>query len=99
VPEQVIAMLACARIGAVHSVVFGGFGVQALNMRIKDAEAKIVITADVTYRRGKTIPLKTIVEEAVINAPSVEKVVVLSREVEQPVEIHKEMEVDYFELM
>ena len=70
VPEQVIAMLACARIGAVHSVVFGGFGVGALNMRIKDAEAKVVITADVAIRRGKTIPLKTIVEEAIINAPA-----------------------------
>ena len=99
VPEQVIAMLACARIGAVHSVVFGGFGVGALNMRINDAEAKIIITADVAIRRGKTIPLKTIVEEAILNAPSVEKVVVLSREVEQPVELHKEMEIDYYELM
>lgn len=99
VPEQIISMLACARIGAVHSVVFGGFGVQALNMRIRDAEAKVVITADVTIRRGKTIPLKTIVEEAIINAPSVEKVVVLSREVDQPVELHREMEVDYYELM
>jgi acetyl-CoA synthetase len=99
VPEQVVAMLACARIGAVHSVVFGGFGVNALNMRIKDAEAKVVITADVAIRRGKTIPLKTIVEEAVVNAPSVEKVVVLSREKENPVELHKEMEVDFYELM
>lgn len=99
VPEQIIAMLACARIGAVHSVVFGGFGVQALNMRIKDAEAKIVITADVTIRRGKSIPLKTIVEEAVINAPSVDKVVVLRRDKEQPVELHKEMEIDYYELL
>jgi acetyl-CoA synthetase len=99
VPEQVIAMLACARIGAVHSVVFGGFGVNALNMRIKDAEAKVVITADVAIRRGKTIPLKTIVEEAVVNAPSVEKVVVLSREKENPVELHKEMEVDFYDLM
>jgi acetyl-CoA synthetase len=85
VPEQVIAMLACARIGAVHSVVFGGFGVNALNMRIKDAEAKVVITADVAIRRGKSIPLKTIVEEAIINAPTVEKVIVLSRQVDQPV--------------
>jgi acetyl-CoA synthetase len=99
VPEQVIAMLACARIGAVHSVVFGGFGVNALNMRIKDAEAKVVITADMGIRRGKTIPLKTIVEEAVVNAPSVEKVVVLSREKENPVELHKEMEVDFYDLM
>jgi acetyl-CoA synthetase len=99
VPEQVIAMLACARIGAIHSVVFGGFGVNALNMRIKDAEAKIVITADVGMRRGKTIPLKTIVEEAIINAPSVDKVVVLSREIEAPVELHKEMEIDFYEMM
>jgi acetyl-CoA synthetase len=99
VPEQVVAMLACARIGAVHSVVFGGFGVNALNMRIKDAEAKVVITADVAMRRGKTIPLKTIVEEAIINAPSVDKVVVLSREVDQPVELHKEMEIDFYDLM
>jgi acetyl-CoA synthetase len=99
VPEQIIAMLACARIGAVHNVVFGGFGVNALNMRIKDAEAKVVITADVAIRRGKTIPLKTIVEEAIINAPSVEKVIVLSRQVDQPVELHKEMEIDYYDLL
>jgi len=99
VPEQIIAMLACARIGAIHSVVFGGFGVNALNMRIKDAEAKIVITADVAIRRGKTIPLKTIVEEAIINAPSVDKVVVLSRETEAPVELHREMEIDFYEMM
>jgi acetyl-CoA synthetase len=99
VPEQLIAMLACARIGAVHSVVFGGFGVSALNMRIIDAGAKVVITADVSIRRGKTIPLKTIVEEAIINAPTVERIVVLRREREQPVELHKEMEVDYQELI
>ncbi len=99
VPEQIIAMLACARIGAVHSVVFGGFGVAALNMRIRDAEARVVITADVTIRRGKTIPLKSIVDEAIINAPSVEKVIVLSRDTDKPVELHREMEVDYKEII
>jgi acetyl-CoA synthetase len=99
VPEQIIAMLACARIGAVHSVVFGGFGANALNNRINSAGAKVVITADITIRRGKSIPLKHTVEEAVIDAPSVEHIVVLRRELEQPVEIHKEMEVDYYDLL
>ena len=99
VPEQIISMLACARIGAVHSVVFGGFGAAALNSRITGAEAKVVITADVTYRRGKSIPLKHIIEEAIINAPSVEHVVVLRRELDQPVEIHKEMEIDFQDLV
>ena len=99
VPEQVISMLACARIGAVHSVVFGGFGASALNSRITGAEAKVVITADVTFRRGKSIPLKHIVEEAIINAPSVEYIVVLRRELDQPVEIHSEMEVDFYDLI
>ncbi|CCJ36235.1 acetate-CoA ligase [Methanoculleus bourgensis MS2] len=99
VPEQVIAMLACARIGAVHSVVFGGFGVNALNQRIRGTNAKVVITADVTYRRGRAIPLKNIVEEAVVNAPSVERIVVLRRDTDKPVELHPEMEVDYYDLV
>jgi len=99
VPEQIISMLACARIGAVHSVVFGGFGAAALNSRITGAGAKVVITADVTFRRGKSIPLKHIIEEAIINAPTVEYVVVLRRERDQPVEIHKEMEIDYQDLI
>ncbi|PKL63609.1 MAG: acetate--CoA ligase [Methanomicrobiales archaeon HGW-Methanomicrobiales-3] len=99
VPEQIISMLACARIGAVHSVVFGGFGAAALNSRITGAAAKVVITADVTFRRGKSIPLKHIIEEAIINAPSVEHVVVLRRETNQPVEIHREMEVDFYEMI
>jgi acetyl-CoA synthetase len=99
VPEQIISMLACARIGAVHSVVFGGFGATALNSRITGAEAKVVITADVTYRRGKSIPYKHTVEEAIINAPSVEYIVVLRRESDQPVEIHKEMEIDFHDMI
>ena len=99
VPEQIISMLACARIGAVHSVVFGGFGAAALNSRITGASAKVVITADVTFRRGKSIPLKHVIEEAIINAPSVEHVIVLRRELHQPVEIHREMEVDFYDLI
>jgi acetyl-CoA synthetase len=98
VPEQIIAMLACARIGAIHSVVFGGFGVNALNQRITGIDAKVVVTADVTYRRGKAIPLKNIVEEAVVNAPSVERIVILRRDDDKPVELHPEMEVDFYEL-
>jgi acetyl-CoA synthetase len=98
VPEQVVAMLACARIGAVHSVVFGGFGVGALNQRIRDSGSKVVITADVSMRRGKAIQLKSIVEEAVVNAPSVEAVVVLRRD-RPKVELHSEIELDFDELM
>ncbi len=97
VPEQVIAMLACARIGAVHNVVFGGFGAAALNMRIHDAEAKVVITADISIRRGKAIQLKAIVDEAVINAPTVEHVIVLRRR-EPQLDLH-ERELDFYEMM
>jgi acetyl-CoA synthetase len=97
VPEQIIAMLACARIGAVHNVVFGGFGAAALNMRIQDAGAKVVITADISIRRGKAIQLKAIVDEAVLNTPSVETVVVLRRR-DPPVDLH-ENELDFYELM
>jgi len=97
VPEQLIAMLACARIGAVHSVVFGGFGAAALNMRIQDAGAKVVITADISIRRGKAIQLKAIVDEAIINAPTVEHVVVLRRR-DPPVDLH-EREHDFHEMM
>ncbi len=97
VPEHVIAILACARIGAVHSIVYAGFGAEALHSRIRDAEAKIVITADVGYRRGKTIPLKSIVDDAVRNAPSVEKVIVLCRE-RCPLELYSELEVDFYQI-
>ncbi|MFA5416461.1 MAG: acetate--CoA ligase, partial [Methanoregula sp.] len=99
IPEQVIAMLACARIGAVHSVVFAGFGTTALNMRIRDAEAKIVITSDISIRRGKAIPLITIVQEAIDNAPSVEHVIIHRRRKEQPVTIRPEFELDFYGIM
>jgi acetyl-CoA synthetase len=79
IPEAAVAMLACARIGATHSVVFGGFSVDALSTRIKDADAKLVITADGGYRRGKPSALKPTVDEAVAQCPSVENVLVVRR--------------------
>jgi acetyl-CoA synthetase len=79
VPELPIAMLACARIGAVHSVVFGGFTVEALRDRINDSQAKVVITQDGGWRRGNVVPLKQFADQAVQGCPSVEKVVVVRR--------------------
>ncbi|MEV4553252.1 acetate--CoA ligase [Nonomuraea wenchangensis] len=79
IPELPIAMLACARIGAVHSVVFGGFSATALKSRIDDADAKLVITADGGYRRGKPSALKPTVDEAVAECPQVENVLVVRR--------------------
>ncbi len=79
IPEAAIAMLACARIGAMHSVVFGGFSVDALTTRIDDADAKVVITADGGYRRGKPSALKPTVDEAVARCPSIEHVLVVRR--------------------
>jgi acetyl-CoA synthetase len=99
VPEQVIAMLACARIGAVHSVVFAGFGVTALNHRIREAEAKAVITADISIRRGKAIPLITTVQDAVLNSPSVEHLIIYRRRTEPPVDIKEDFEKDFYALM
>jgi acetyl-CoA synthetase len=80
VPEQVVALLAVARLGAIHTVVFGGFASAALRDRINDAEAKVVITADGNHRGGKLIQLKHLADEAVAETPSIEKVVVLRRE-------------------
>jgi acetyl-CoA synthetase len=79
IPEAVVAMLACARIGAAHSVVFGGFSSQALADRINDAEAKVLITADGGYRRGEVFPLKPAADEALENTPSIQHVVVVKR--------------------
>ncbi|MDO9325203.1 MAG: acetate--CoA ligase [Methanoregula sp.] len=98
VPEQMIAMLACARIGAMHSVVFGGFGAAALKMRIQDASAKVVITADIGMRRGKTIQLKSIVDEAIVDCSSVEHIVVLRRQDPQ-VDLRSGLELDFNEIL
>jgi acetyl-CoA synthetase len=80
VPELAIAMLACARIGAVHSVVFGGFSSESLRDRIVDAEAKLLITADGGYRRGQIVPLKQMADVALQETPSIENVIVIRRD-------------------
>jgi len=77
--ELPIAMLACASIGAIHSVIFGGFSPEALRDRVNDAEAKVVVTADGGYRRGKVVPLKANADDALTDAPSVKAVVVVRR--------------------
>ena len=79
IPEAVVAMLACARVGAIHSVVFGGFSAESLRARIEDAEAKLVITADGGYRKGAVFNLKDAVDEAVAETSTVEKVLVVKR--------------------
>jgi acetyl-CoA synthetase len=79
VPELAIAMLACARIGAVHSVVFGGFSAESLRDRINDAGARLLVTADGGYRRGQVVPLKQIADDALTATPTIEHVVVLQR--------------------
>ncbi|MCC6648864.1 MAG: acetate--CoA ligase [Polyangiaceae bacterium] len=79
VPEAAIAMLACARVGAVHGVVFGGFAVEALRDRINDCGAKVVITQDGAFRRGNVVPMKATVDRALEEAKSVEKVIVFPR--------------------
>ena len=79
IPELPIAMLACARIGAIHSVVFGGFSAESLKDRINDQEAKVLVTADGGWRRGNVVQLKRIADEAVGDCPSIDSVVVVRR--------------------
>lgn len=79
VPEQVVALLAVARLGAVHTVIFGGFAASALRDRINDAEAKVLITADGNYRGGKLIDLKKLADEALKETPTIEKAIVVRR--------------------
>ena len=95
IPESAIAMLACARIGAVHSVVFGGFSAEALRDRLNAAEAKLVITADGGFRKDKTIALKPQVDLALEDnkAPSVDNVLVVERTKEK---VHMEAGRDHW---
>jgi len=79
IPELPVAMLACARLGAPHTVVFAGFSAEALTGRINDSQAKLVITADGSYRRGKAMPLKAAVDEAIASSPTVEHVLMVRR--------------------
>ena len=79
VPELAVTLLACARIGAPHSVVFGGFSADALRDRINDAEAKVLVTADGAWRRGKTVALKSVADQAVEGCPSIEHTLVIRR--------------------
>jgi acetyl-CoA synthetase len=79
VPELAIAMLACARIGAVHSVVFGGFSAESLRDRINDSACRLLVTADGGYRRGQVVALKKVADEAVAGTPSIEHVIVVRR--------------------
>jgi acetyl-CoA synthetase len=88
IPELAIAMLACARIGAVHSVVFGGFSAEALRDRINDAQASLLITADGGYRRGQLVPLKHTADEALRETPTIQNVVVVKRHAGDPFPIH-----------
>jgi acetyl-CoA synthetase len=79
IPELAIAVLACARIGAVHSVVFGGFSAQSISDRLQDANAEFIITCDGAFRGAKDIPLKNIIDDALVNCPFVKKVIVYAR--------------------
>jgi acetyl-CoA synthetase len=79
VPEAAVAMLACARLGAIHTVIFGGFSSEAIKDRVNDCQAKLIITADGGFRRGKVVELKANVDRALASTPTVEKVIVLKR--------------------
>ena len=101
VPETAVAMLACARLGATHSVIFGGFSSDALRDRINDCGAKLLLTQDGAWRRGTVVPLKKMADDAVAQTPSIEKVVVLRRigAEKAPVTMNAERDVWWDELL
>jgi acetyl-CoA synthetase len=100
IPELAIAMLACARIGAIHSVVFGGFSAESLRDRINDSKCRLLITADGGYRRGQIVALKQIADEALADTPSIEHVVVVRRDGQvMPVHIKEGRDHWYHRLM
>ena len=88
VPELAIAMLACARIGAIHSVVFGGFSAESLRDRINDSRCRLLVTADGGWRRGQIVPLKQMADEALKDTPSIEHVIIVQRLHGSPVPVH-----------
>ncbi len=98
IPELVVGMLACARIGAIHSVVYGGFSVEALHERLEDSQSKVLIVADGAWQRGKLVPLKAIADEALQRAATVESVLVVRRTGEQ-VTMESGRDMWYHELM
>ena len=100
IPELAICVLACARIGAVHSVIFAGFAAEAIKDRIEDCKAKLVITADGGYRRGKVLALKNTVDEAIKDSQTIENVLVIKRKQDElfPCTIQKKRDHWYHEL-
>jgi len=98
IPEAAVAMLACTRIGAIHSVVFGGFSSHSLAERINDAQAKILITADGNFRKGTPFPLKENADAAMEAAPGIEKCIVV-KNAENPINMHEGRDFWYHELM
>ncbi|MBC7171341.1 MAG: AMP-binding protein, partial [Polyangiaceae bacterium] len=98
VPEAAISMLACARIGAVHTVIFGGFAADAVRDRLNDAAAKVVITQDGAYRRGQAVPLKAQVDSAIESCPTVEHVIVLRR-TGTAIDMREGRDLDYHDLV
>jgi acetyl-CoA synthetase len=98
-PELAIALLACARIGAIHSVIFGGFAAHAISDRVNDSDCQVVVTQDISYRRGGEVKLKQIVDEAMETCPGVRKVVVYQREAKTTVEMKAGRDVWWHEAM